>query len=91
MPPMLFAVYIVWGVFLLKASLDPLAYWPFLNFTMWANLVHSLLMAGQALTAMDRYWSKFLTDIPFLFFLAVGIYAWGPKRLDNRAVETAIR
>jgi hypothetical protein len=90
-PPMLFAVYIVWGVFLLKASRDPLAYWSFLNFTMWANLVHSLLMAGQALMDMDRYWSKFLTDIPFLFFLAVGIYAWGPKRLDNRVVETAIR
>src|ERR1700758_5260066 len=37
-PPMLFVVYIVWGVFLLKASRDPLAYWSFLNFTMWANL-----------------------------------------------------
>ncbi len=40
---------------------------------------------------MDRYWSKFLTDIPFLFILAAGIYVWGPRKLDSRVPETAIR
>ncbi|MDT5012063.1 MAG: hypothetical protein QOH57_3680 [Mycobacterium sp.] len=83
-PPMLFAVYIVWGVFLLRASRNPLAYGSFLNFTMWTNAVHSLLMAGQALMDMDRYWSKFLTDIPFLFILAAGIYLWGPRSLKGQ-------
>ncbi len=79
-PPMLFLVYIVWGVFLVKASRDPERYGSFLDFTLWANASHSLLMAAQALMDIDHYWSKFLTDIPFLFILSAGIYWWGPRR-----------
>jgi hypothetical protein len=75
-PPMLFAIYIVWGVFLLRAAGRPQAYASFLDFTMWANLAHGLLMAVQALTEPDRYWSKFFTDIPFVLILAIGIYLW---------------
>ena len=25
---------------------------------------------------IDHYWSKFLTDIPFVLILALGIYLW---------------
>lgn len=28
------------------------------------------------MTELDRYWSKFFTDIPFVLILAVGIYLW---------------
>ncbi|MBF8188690.1 hypothetical protein ITP53_23755 [Nonomuraea sp. K274] len=78
-PPMLFLIYVVWGVFLLLASRRPAAYSSFLSFTMWANLAHVLLMVVQATADLDRYWSKFLTDIPFLLILAVGIFLWRPK------------
>jgi len=27
---------------------------------------------------MDRYWSKWFTDIPFVLILALGIYVWRP-------------
>lgn len=77
-PPMLFLIYIAWGVFLLLAARKPSAYTSFLSFTMWANLAHGLLMAVQAITDLDRYWSKFLTDIPFILILALGIYLWRP-------------
>jgi hypothetical protein len=77
-PPMLLLIYVVWGVFLLRAASDPPAYRSFLDFTMWANLAHGLLMAAQALSDFDRYWGKFLTDIPFVLILAVGIYVWRP-------------
>lgn len=82
-PPMLFLIYIVWGAFLLLAARKPLAYTSFLDFTMWANLLHGLLMAGQALMDVDRYWSKFLTDIPFVLILALGIYLLRPARTTN--------
>ncbi|MFG1947415.1 DUF6632 domain-containing protein [Nonomuraea sp. NPDC048826] len=72
-PPMLFTVYIVWGVFLLRAARDPLAHRSFLSFTMWANAAHALLMAAQATTDLDRYWSKFLNDVPVILILALGI------------------
>src|SRR4029077_11599340 len=49
-PPMLFIIHIVWGVFFFLAARNPLGYVSFLNFTMWGVLVPRLLMAGQALT-----------------------------------------
>ncbi|MEO3876061.1 DUF6632 domain-containing protein [Nonomuraea sp. B12E4] len=79
-PPMLFAIYIVWAVFLLVAARDPLAHTSFLSFTMWANLAHGLLMVAQAAMDLDRYWSKFLTDIPFILILAIGIFLLRPSR-----------
>ncbi|WP_156664432.1 DUF6632 domain-containing protein [Mycobacterium sp. 852002-51057_SCH5723018] len=78
-PPMLLVIYIVWGIFLLRAAGDPHGYASFLNFTMWANLAHGVLMAIQAGTEIDHYWSKFLTDIPFVLVLAVGIFVWRRK------------
>ena len=81
-PPMLFIIYLVWGVFFLLAARNPLAYVSFLDFTMWANLFHGLLMAVQAAMEMDRYWSKWFTDIPFVLNLALGIYLWRPTPIQ---------
>jgi hypothetical protein len=75
-PPMLMVIYIVWGVFLLRAAQNPDGYRSFLNFTAWANLAHGALMAVQAGSELDQYWSKFLTDIPFVVILSLGIYLW---------------
>jgi hypothetical protein len=82
-PPMLMVIYIVWGVFLLRAAGNPHGYLSFLNFTMWANLAHGVLMTVQAATELDHYWSKFFTDIPFVLILALGIYLW--RRSDPSA------
>lgn len=82
-PPMLFIIYLVWAVFFLLAASKPLAYVSFLNFTMWANLSHGLLMAVQAVMMMDRYWSKWFTDIPFVLILALGIYLWRPGKPES--------
>ncbi|MBW4579139.1 MAG: hypothetical protein KME42_06140 [Tildeniella nuda ZEHNDER 1965/U140] len=86
-PPMLFIIYLVWGVFLLLAARKPLSYLSFLNFTMWANLFHGILMGAQALMMVDHYWSKWFTDIPFVLILALGIYLWLPKSaIENNAI-----
>ena len=79
-PPMLFSIYIVWGVFfLLVSARDPRDYSSFLQFTMWANFIHGAVMVQQAATHFHHYWSKFFTDIPFVWILALGIFLWGPK------------
>ena len=75
-PPMLLLIYVVWGAFLLRAAGNPQDFASFLDFTMWANLAHGVLMAMQAAMDLDRYWSKFFTDIPFVLILALGIYLW---------------
>jgi hypothetical protein len=80
-PPMLMVIYIVWGVFLLRAASDPRGFGSFLSFTMWANFAHGLLMVAQAGSEMSHYWSKYLTDIPFVWILALGIFLW--RRADK--------
>lgn len=72
--PMLFAVYLVWGIFFLVAANNPPKYRSFLTFTMWANLAHGLVMIPMALGHSHMYLSKFLTDIPFILGLSVGLY-----------------
>lgn len=89
-PPMLFIIYIVWGAFFLLAARKPLAYLSFLSFTMWANFAHAVLMAVQATAMSDRYWSKWLTDIPFTGLLALGILAWRPSAAAERRERTNI-
>ncbi|MGA8545934.1 MAG: DUF6632 domain-containing protein, partial [Mycobacterium sp.] len=83
-PPMLMVIYIVWGVFLLRSAGNPHGYLSFLGFTMWANLAHGVLMVMQAAGEMDRYWSKFFTDIPFVLGLALGIYLWRRTDISRR-------
>ena len=82
-PPMLFIIHMVWGVFFFMAARKPLAYVSFLTFTMWAYLAHGLLMAGQALMHMSTQWHRFLMDIPYELILALGIYLCRPNGHEN--------
>ncbi|MFL5574720.1 MAG: DUF6632 domain-containing protein [Gemmatimonadaceae bacterium] len=86
--PMLFAVYIVWAVHLLRAARDPVAYASFLDFTMWANLAHALIMVPMALVD-PMYHSKFLTDIPFILLLSGALALWRPSRERATSGEAA--
>lgn len=75
--PMLFAIYLVWGGFFFLAANQPYKYRSFLDFTMWANLAHGLVMIPMALGS-EMYHSKLLTDIPFILGLSAGIYLLRP-------------
>ena len=71
-PPMLFAVYIVWSIFIFRAARDPLAHTMFLDFTAWANVAHGVSMVPHALMSPE-YHIKFLTDIPWVLLPAIAI------------------
>ena len=74
---MLEAVYLVWGVFMLKAARKPMGYLSFLNFTLWANLVHGLVMIPQAMMVGMIY--KMGTDIAYCIVLVIGLWILMPK------------
>ena len=74
---MLASIYLTWAVFLLLAARRPTEYTSFLNFTMWANLVHGLVMVPGAFE--HGYHGKFLTDIPWILVLAAAIYFLRPR------------
>jgi hypothetical protein len=84
-PPMLFLIYLVWAVFALLAARKPREYLSFLNFTMWANLAHAVLMVGQALSLPELYWSKFLTDIPYIALISLAIFLFRPASTTAEA------
>src|SRR3982750_4743889 len=74
---MIEAVYLVWGIYMLKAARNPLAYISFLQFTLWANLVHGLLMIPQAFMVGMEY--KMGTDVAYCIVLAIGLWILMPK------------
>ena len=76
--PMLFVIYMVWSVFLIRAASDPFKYRSFLDFTIWANLAHGAVMIPQAL-GDPQYYSKFLTDIPWILGLSAAILILRPS------------
>lgn len=80
---MLAAIYLTWAVYLLLAARRPADYASFLNFTMWANLVHGLVMVPGAFE--HGYHSKFLTDIPWILLLSVAIYLLRPRAVAASA------
>ena len=82
--PMLVIIYLVWGVYFFIAATDPVKYRTFLDFTMWANAAHGVLMIPMALYG-SMYHSKFLTDIPFILILALGIFLWRPDSTQDSA------
>jgi hypothetical protein len=86
-PPMLLIIYVVWCIFAVVAARRPERFGSFLEFTMWANAAHALLMTGQALTEIDRYWLKFFTDIPYIGFISLAILFLRPSGNESGAKE----
>ena len=79
----LFAIYIVWSIFIYRAASDPLAHKMFLDFTAWANLAHGIAMVPHALM-IPGYHIKFLTDIPWVVLPAIAIAFLRPSSSQRR-------
>lgn len=75
---MLETVYFVWGIYFFVAARKPLQNISFINFTIWANLVHGLLMLVQVFI-MPMYMYKVFTDIAYCLVLAIGLWMLKPK------------
>jgi hypothetical protein len=81
--PMLLAVYVVWSVYIIKAARDPVAQRLFLEFTVWANVAHGVVMIPHALMAPE-FMVKFATDIPMVFLPAIAWITLRPQSMKRR-------
>ena len=70
-------VYLIWGIFMFIAASKPLSNISFLNFTLWANLAHGMLMIPQAMMVGMMY--KMYTDIAYCLILAIGLWILLPR------------
>ena len=67
--PMILGVYATLGIFLIKASRDPLANQSLIWFTVWSSVVHALVMAASAVGDPAERW-HLVGDVPALLVVA---------------------
>lgn len=82
---MLETIYLVWGVFFFIAARAPERYLSFIDFTIWANLAHGVLMIPQSFV-FQGFHHKLYTDVAYCIVLAVGLMTLRP-----RGHEAAVR
>ena len=85
---MLEGVYFVWGVFFFLAAKNPLRYLSFIDFTIWANAAHGLIMLVQSLM-MPEFHYKIFTDVAYCVALAGGLSILRPRGTALAAAATA--
>ena len=79
---MLEGVYFVWGVFFFRAARHPERYLSFIDFTIWANIVHGLIMVPQS-HVIPGFHYKLVTDVAYCLILSAGLLILrpgGPER-----------
>ena len=84
---MIVGVYLTLGVFLIRASRDPLQHLSLIWFMVWVSIVHASIMTFQATTATEHH-GHFVADIPALFF-AAAVLAFLTPRKQRRAPITS--
>lgn len=75
---MIVGIYATLGVFLLHASLDPLANLSLIWFTVWSSVVHGGIMAVQAV-AQPEHVGHLLGDVPALLIVAGALAGLTPR------------
>ena len=76
---MILGVYATLGVFLIRASRDPLANLSLIWFTIFSNIVHAGIMLVQAIVDTTER-PNLVGDIPALFLVAIVLWILMPKK-----------
>ncbi|MDR6375843.1 DUF6632 domain-containing protein [Paraburkholderia caledonica] len=88
-PLMMVGIYATLGVFLLRASRDPLKHLSLIWFTVWSSVVHGAIMAVQSFgVEMDgaRHLGHLAGDVPALFIVAAVLALLTPRGDKARAL-----
>jgi len=76
---MIIGVYIVLGIFMIRAAANPPAHLSLIRFAIWSSLVHGLIMLVQALRDSTET-PNLYGDIPALLLVALVLWALLPKK-----------
>jgi hypothetical protein len=71
---MIVGIYITLGIFLVRASRDPIAHRSLIEFTIWSSVVHALIMAIQAYSP-GGHKGHMVGDVPALLLVAL-VLGW---------------
>jgi len=81
---MILGVYATLGLFLLMASRNPLQHLSLIWFTVWSSVVHSAIMAAQAL-ANPEHMGHLWGDVPALLVIAAVLALLTPRTAAARS------
>ena len=84
---MILAIYATLGIFLMRASRDPLAHCSLIWFTVWSSIVHGAVMAVQALV-YSQHIGHLFGDVAALFVVA-GVLAFLMPRAGVSEIRRA--
>jgi hypothetical protein len=76
---MIMGIYVVLGIFLVRAAKDPMADASLIWFTIWSSIVHAGIMLIQALVDETEK-ANLIGDIPALFLVAFVLWYLMPKK-----------
>lgn len=79
---MIIGIYVVLGVFLIRAAKDPMKHASLICFTVWSSLVHSGIMLVQAIVDETER-ANLLGDVSALFLVAVVLWYLMPKKTQG--------
>jgi len=77
-PLMIVGIYATLGVFLLRASREPLKHLSLIWFTLWSSIVHGAIMAFQSFEGPQNY-GHLVGDAPALIVAAVVLAVLTPR------------
>ena len=78
---MICGIYFILGIFLIRASTNPVQHLSLISFTVWSSVVHALIMAVQSLRDSAEY-GHLIGDVPALL-IAAGVLWSLTRRLDE--------
>lgn len=76
---MMVGLYLTLGIFLIRASRDPVRHLSLIWFAVWSSLVHAGVMTIQALTGPEHR-GHLIADVPALFLAAAVLSLLMPRR-----------
>ena len=80
---MMAALYLAWAILLIRGARDPKANAALFDWGILANLLHGLLMIGQAFYYPNEH-AHLWADVPGLFVLVAACWIWHPNRVTPK-------
>jgi hypothetical protein len=84
---MILGVYATLGVFLIRASRNPLEHLSLIWFAVWSSIVHAAIMAGQSLVYPENI-GHLWGDVLALFVVAIALALLTPRGAMARSPQT---
>jgi hypothetical protein len=80
---MLGALYVAFGILLIRGANDPRRNVALFDFGILSSILHGLVMVPQSFIYPNEH-AHMWSDVPFIFLMAVVLWIWHPNRVKGQ-------